>query len=204
MTICHFKMSDIIQLLVKSKQSRKQCHAMDSPDKFQDSTSNISNTETELNSMQQGYIKAITKLERSIERANHHIQLLNTAIDKKTPQEDLFQKSPKIPDTPGKFIIKWGGIKQETGLHLTETLRDYWIDRSQKWNEELDPIKNKVRLETLAQWSKIQDIIESISREISQDLKRKNTAKVDQSKQTQQKRQNTREGSRGPSPTSST
>ena len=109
---------------------------------FQDSMSNLTNTETDLNSTQQGYIKAITKLVRSIERANHHIQLLKTAIEKKTPPRGLIPKiSPKIPDTPGNFIIKWEGIQQETGLHLTETLRDYWIERSQKLSEELEPIK---------------------------------------------------------------
>ena len=182
---------------------------MDNSEEFQDSTSNLTNTETELNSTQQGYIKPITKLVRSIERANHHIQQLNTAIDKKTPPRGLIPRiSPKIPETPGNFIIKWEGIQQETGLHLTETLRDYWIDKAQKLSEELDPIKNKVRLETSpAQWNKIQDIMENISRKTTQDLKRnKSTVRIEQGKQTQQqqKRQNTREGSRGPSPTSST
>ena len=63
-------------------------------EEFQDSTTNISNTETELNNTQQGYIKAITKLVRSIERANHYIQLLTTAIDKKKLPRGLI---PKIP-----------------------------------------------------------------------------------------------------------
>ena len=73
---------------MKSKQTTEWHHAMDSKE-FQDSTSNLTNTETELNSTQQGYIKAITNIVRSIERANHHIQLLNTAVDKKTCQEAL-------------------------------------------------------------------------------------------------------------------
>ena len=135
---------------------------MDNQIEFQDGTSYLSNTETELNSTQQGYIKAITKLFRSIERANHHIQLLTTAIDEKKPHRGLISKrSPKIPDTPGKSIIKWEGIQQETGLHLTQALRDYWIDRSNKLNEEQDPIKNKARLDTSpAQWTKIQEIID--------------------------------------------
>ena len=114
---------------------------MDNSEEFQDSTSNLTNAEIKLNSTQKGYIKAITKLVRSIERANHHIQLLNTAIDKKTTPKGLIPKiSPKIPDTPGNFIIKWEGIQQETELHLTKTLRDYWIGRAQKLSEELDPI----------------------------------------------------------------
>ena len=160
---------------------------MDNPNEFQDSTSNLSNTETELNSTQQGYIKAITKLVRSIERANHHKQLLNKAIDKTPPRGLIPKIGPKMPDTPAKFIIKWEGIQQETALHLTETLRDYWIDRVNKLSAELDPIKNKVRLETSpAQWNKIQDIIENISRDTTQDLKRKSTVKIDQGKQTQQ------------------
>ena len=177
-------------------------------EEFQDSTSSLTNTETELNSTQQGYIKAITRLFRSIERANHHIQLLKTAVDKKTPPRGLIPKiSPKITDMPGNFIIKWEGIQQETGLQLTETLKEYWMERAKKLTEELEPIKNKVRLETSpAQWNKIQDIIENISKETSQDLKRKkSTVRLEQNKPIpQQKRQNTREGSRGPSPISST
>ena len=125
-------------------------------EEFQDSTSSLTNTEIDLNSTQQGYIKAITKLVRSIERANHHIQLLKTAIEKKTPPRGRIPKiSSKIPDTPGNFIIKWVGIQQETGLQLTETLKDYWTERAKKLIEELDPIKNKVRLETSpAQWNR--------------------------------------------------
>ena len=94
---------------------------------------------------------------------------MKTAIDKKTPPRGLIPKiSPKLPDTPGNFIIKWEGIQKETGLHLTETLKEYWIDRAKKLTEELEPIKNKVRLETSpAQWNKIQGIIENISRNIT-------------------------------------
>ena len=170
---------------------------MDNPDEFQDSTSNLSNTENRIEQYTARIYQSHKKLVRSIETANHHIQLLNTAIDKKTPPRGLIPKiSPKISDIPGKFIIKWEGIQQETGLHLTEILRDHWIDRANKLSKELDPIKNKVRLETSqAQWNKIQDIIENISRETSQDLKRKkSTVRIHQGKSTQQKRQNTREG----------
>ena len=80
------------KLLEKVNKATEWHHAMDNPEEFQDSTSNLTNTETELNSQQQGYIKAITKLVRSTERANHHIQLLNSALEKKTPPRGLIQK----------------------------------------------------------------------------------------------------------------
>ena len=98
------------------------------------------------------------------------MQLLTTAIDKKKPPRGLISKiSPKIPDTPGKFITKWEGIQQKTGLNLTQALREYWIDRSYKLNEELDTIKNKARLETSPkQWTKIQEIMDNISQETIQ------------------------------------
>ena len=92
-------------------------------------------------------------------------------------------------------------------ITLTETLKEYWIERAKKLTEESEPIKNKVRLDTSpAQWNRIQDIIENISRETSQDLKRKkSTVRLEQNKSIpQQERQNTREGSRGPSPISPT
>ena len=110
--------------------------------------------------------------------------------------------SPKIPDTPGKFIIKWEGIQQETGLHFTNALKEYWIDRSNKLSEELDPNKKKARLETSpTQRTRIQEIIDNISSETTQKLKRKkSTIKIDQDPQGPQlqKRQNTRESPKGP------
>ena len=46
------------------------------------------------------------------------------------------------------------------------------IDRLKKLNEELDPIKNKVRLETSpTQWNKIQEIIEYIQRNLTRSEK---------------------------------
>ena len=102
---------------------------------------------------------------RCTERANHHIQLLTRAIDKKPPRGLIPKISPKIPVTPGKFI-KWEGIQQETGLNLTQALREYWIDISHKLSEEL----NKATLETSStQWTKIQEII-NISRETTQEI----------------------------------
>ena len=93
---------------------------------------------------------------------------------KKPPRGLIPRINPKISDTPGKFIIKWEGIHQETGLHLTEALREYWIDISNKLNEVLYPIKKKSRLETSpTQWTKMQEIIDNISRETTQELKRK-------------------------------
>ena len=44
-------------------------------EEFQDSTSNVTNTEAVSNSTQQGHITAITKLVRSIERADHQVHL---------------------------------------------------------------------------------------------------------------------------------
>ena len=100
------------------------------PEKFQDSTYNLTNAETKLNSTQQDYIKAITKL----------------VSDKKKPSRGPIPKiSLKIPETQGKFILKWEGIQQETGLNLAQALREYWINRSHKLSEELDPIKNRAR-----------------------------------------------------------
>ena len=62
----------------------------------------------QLDSTLQGHLKALTILTRGIERANHHSQLLQKAIDTKRPPRGLIPKlSPKIPDTPGSFTVKW-------------------------------------------------------------------------------------------------
>ena len=75
-------------------------------------TSNIHLTarvSVQIDSSLQGHLKALTKLTRGIERANHHSQLLQTAIDTKRPPRGLIPKvSPKKPDTPGSFTV-WMG-----------------------------------------------------------------------------------------------
>ena len=42
----------------------------------------------QLDGSQQGHLKALSKLTRGIERANHHTELLQTAIDTKDSLED--------------------------------------------------------------------------------------------------------------------
>ena len=128
-------------------------------------------------------------------------------MTRKKPPRGLIPKiSPKIPDTPGKFIIQWEGIQQDTGLHLIETLREYWIDRANKLSKELDPIKNKARLETSpAQWTKIQDIIRQYIQRNHTRPEEKEEFSENRSRPTSTTTQKTkhREGSRGPSPTTS-
>ena len=76
-------------------------------DEYQEESTNLSNIGTDLYSTVQGHITAITKLLRSKERANHYIELLTTALDKKRPTRGLIPKIiPKIPDTPSSFIMK--------------------------------------------------------------------------------------------------
>ena len=74
----------------------------------------------QLDSTLHSHLKALTKLTRGIERANHHSQLLQIAIDTKRPPRGLIPKvNPKIPDTPGSFTVEWEKSLQESGLVLT-------------------------------------------------------------------------------------
>ena len=61
----------------------------------------------ELESSLQGHLKALSKLTRGIERANHHTDLLQSAVDNKRLPRGLMPKvTPKIPDTPRTFTIE--------------------------------------------------------------------------------------------------
>ena len=99
-------------------------------------TSNLhltSRVRVELDSSLQGHLKALSKLTRGIERANHHIDLPQASIDSRRPPRGLIPKvTPSIPDTPGTFTIEWEDSLQKAGLILTEKIRDYWRDRSRK------------------------------------------------------------------------
>ena len=107
-------------------------------------TSNLhlsSRVRVELESSLWGQLNALSKLTRGIERANHHTDLLQAAIDSKRPPRGLIPKvTPRIPDTPGTFKIEWEDPLQKAGLTLTEKLRDYWKDRSRRLEQEYSPI----------------------------------------------------------------
>ena len=129
----------------------------------------------QIDSSLQGHLKALTKLTRGIERANHHSQLLQTAIETKRPPRGLIPKvSPKIPDTPGSFTVEWENSLQEAGLVLTKKLQDYWTNRVTRLESEYSPIYNNLKaISTQEQWNTIVDILEQTSRETQQELKRK-------------------------------
>ena len=132
-------------------------------------------TRVQLDSSLQGHLKALTKLTRGIERANHHSLLLQEAIDTRRPPRGLIPKvSPKIPDTPGSFTVEWENSLQEAGIVLTKKLKDYWIDRKTRLESEYSPIHNNLKsISTQEQWTTIEDILDQTSREIQQELKRK-------------------------------
>ena len=131
----------------------------------------------QLDSTLQGHLKALTKLTRGNERANHHSQLLQIAIDTKRPPRGLIPKvSPKIPDKPGSFTVEWENSLQEVGLVLTKKLQDYWTNRVTRLEMEYSPIDNNLKaLRTQEQWNTIEDILEQTSRETQKELKRKKT-----------------------------
>ena len=140
-------------------------------------TSNIhlSRTRVELDSSLQGHLKALSKLTRGIERANHHTELLQSSIDSRRPPRGLIPKvTPRIPDTPGTFTIQWEDSLQTAGLILTEKLRDYWKDRSSRLEQEHSPIINNIKsITNQEQWNTVEDILAQIARETQQELKRK-------------------------------
>ena len=106
---------------------------------------------------------------------NHHSQLLQTAIETKRPPRGLIPKvSPKIPDTPGSFIIEWENSLQEAGLVLTKKLQDYWSNGSTRLEAEYSPIYNNLKsISTQEHWNTIEDILQETSRDLQQELKRK-------------------------------
>ena len=100
------------------------------PTSKQETATNTSNShltsrvKVELDSSLQGHLKALSKLTRGIERANHHTELLQSSIASRSPPRGLTPKvTPRIPDTPGTFTIEWEDSLQKAGLILTEKQR---------------------------------------------------------------------------------
>ena len=129
----------------------------------------------QLDSSLQGHLKALTKLTRGIERANHHSQLLQIAIDTNRSPRGLIPKvSPKIPDTPGTCTGECENSLQEAELVLTKKLQDYWTNRVTRLEAEYSPIYNNLKsISTGEQWNTIEETLEQTSRETQQELKRK-------------------------------
>ena len=73
---------------------------MNTESEFQETTTNLSNIEADLDSSVQDHIKALTKLVRAFERASHHIEILTTAVEKKSSPRGLIPRvNPKVSDT---------------------------------------------------------------------------------------------------------
>ena len=134
-----------------------------------------SRVRVELESSLQGYLKALSELTRGIERANHHTDLLQAAIDSKRPPRGLIPKvTPRFPDTPGTFTIEWEDSLQRAGFIIMEKLGDYSRDRSKRLEQEYSPILTNLKsLTNQDQWSTVEDILEKIARATQQELKRK-------------------------------
>ena len=82
---------------------------------------------------------AITKLARSTERANHHIELHTTTLEKKKPLRGLIPKiHHKVSDTPANIIIKWEGIKQKQPFNSLQHSGTTG-ERAHRLQEELVP-----------------------------------------------------------------
>ena len=78
----------------KSEAERHQSPTMSTDQTTSEISTNTSDihltanrVRVQIDSSLQGHLKACTKLTRGIERANHHSQLLQTAIDTKDPLE---------------------------------------------------------------------------------------------------------------------
>ena len=126
-------------------------------------TSNLnltSRVRVELESSLKGHLKALSKLTRGIERANHHTDLLQAAIDSKRPARGFITElTPRIPDTPGTFTTEWEDSLQKAGLIPTEKLRDYWRERSRRLEQEYSPILTNLKsLTNQDQWNTVEDI----------------------------------------------
>ena len=146
----------------------------------QPSTSTTETTKTtrlniQLDSSLQGYLRAASKLTRNLEKANHHTQLLHTALITNKPPRGLIPKiTPRIPETSTEFIIKWENTLQETANTLTKHLKEFWADRATEVQKQLDTLLPVIQEKcTEAQWNQIQTILQQVARETSQDLKRK-------------------------------
>ena len=83
-----------------SRASTSQDKTSQDKQEIATNTSNLhltSRVRVELDSSLQGHLKALSKLTRGIERANHHTDLLQAAIDSKRPPRGLIPKvTPRI------------------------------------------------------------------------------------------------------------
>ena len=98
-----------------------QRQASGSTENFQDTSTRLINNETDLNSAQQGYIKAINKIVRSTESLSTLKATKQCNWERVPPRALIPKLTPKIPDTPALFIIREASIQQSTAIELTET-----------------------------------------------------------------------------------
>ena len=79
-----------------------------------------------------GRVKALQKLARQQTKAEHHIGIQTTALNRETAPAGLVPRiRPQVPQPSIEFTIKWQVTLQKTGLTLTKLLQEtFWGDHA--------------------------------------------------------------------------
>ena len=121
------------------------------------------------------HFRALIKVERSIAKAEHHIEVLTTYITKENPPAGLTPRiKPQIPYPPVNFLIQWQEEQQRFGLNLTKQLLDFWKERAKDLGKDKESLVRILKQRSShEEWGTITQIIEEKVRETVQELKRK-------------------------------
>ena len=139
------------------------------------STDNNPEPNKELPGNLQGRIRALLRLARQRAKATHHLEGLTTNLEKDTPPVGLVPRiRPQIPSPSITFTIEWQDRLQETGIHLTKLLIDFWKERLDTANKEAEPLETELkRRASEEEWNRIETLIDEAYRGVQMELKRK-------------------------------
>ena len=120
-----------------------------------------------------GRLTALNRQARKIVKAQHHLEVLEEYLKKKTPPRGLTPRiKAQVPYPPTAFTIKWEDTLYNCAIELIKQLIEFWQSTHTKASQEYTQINDELRNATEdPEWEMICHIVEEVKRETQQELK---------------------------------
>ena len=122
-------------------------------------------------------LSVLIKQNRSAIKSQHHIEILNQAIESRTPPRGLRPRvNPRIPDNKNiDFLIEWDQVTTDAALSYTRLLLKHWEHVLLTSTENISNIEARIEAQgtTTEEWNYIKDAIDKVRSQTQEDLDRK-------------------------------
>ena len=122
-------------------------------------------------------LSVLIKQNRSSIKSQHHIEILQSSIESRTPPRGLRPRvNPRIPDNKNiDFLIEWDQVTTEAALSYTRLLLKHWENVLLTATENISNIEIRIETQqaTEEEWKYIREAIDKVRNQTREDLEKK-------------------------------